>query len=625
MADKSTESSKRRGYCFGPASSGSLLTYSGARWKLWREQEAEVAAGHSDAAESYTAVCWGPPVGKAKSEKARKAVEGERADGIIALGCASGRVQVWDPRSGEAVGPTADAFHALARGSDCAVSSLAVSQTHRMSVFASCRAMPEILEVGIFDGITRATLRTGESGVVQVAASVSGAEWLLSVGPTSALKVWAVASIVAGDSTPNPHARFAGPTHVSTCIGIRSEKATGNIVALCCDGSMQVDIFSCHGEGAAGAGKQVQLAANVILSGHVRITDARFVEAEDASSTSVVGYGITAIAVWSFRLGASGGTKTVMPTMVVSSDALPGGGKVLCVRPPASGATPLVAAFGPASHPAFAEVRLPADAGGAPEVVSLAKREEAAASVAPASSATAAEKVRQAPTVLGPLEATAPASRAAQKRKLELLQVEEGEQKRRPLKDPAGAAPRGLSLAPIVRQALRAKDASSINKALLTSDTKIIESTVADLTGREAFDMLQETTLRIMSQPIRGDVLVRWVKATMLFHCSFVASQPRLREALAPLREALKERVAGHRTLVRLQGRLDLLQSAARQAKEEVYAPKVPLVEYREGDDAVGDEACDDEDDDSGEEDDGEDDSGFDLDDFDDDDFLDDD
>ena len=57
---------------------------------------------------------------------------------------------------------TSQAFHAAASGfATCKVSAL-VTFVKRGTVFAACDGMPEVLEIGIMDGLTRSSLKTGK-------------------------------------------------------------------------------------------------------------------------------------------------------------------------------------------------------------------------------------------------------------------------------------------------------------------------------------------------------------------------------------------------------------------------------------------------------------------------------
>ena len=56
---------------------------------------------------------------------------------------------------------TSQAFHAASGFATCKVSAL-VTLVKRGTVFAACDGMPEVLEIGIMDGLTRSSLKTGK-------------------------------------------------------------------------------------------------------------------------------------------------------------------------------------------------------------------------------------------------------------------------------------------------------------------------------------------------------------------------------------------------------------------------------------------------------------------------------
>merc|ERR1712129_663042 len=117
--------------------------------------------------------------------------------------------------------------------------------------------------------------------------------------------------------------------------------------------------------------------------------------------------------------------------------------------------------------------------------------------------------------------------------------------------------------------------------------------------GAEAFDLLQECTQRILSQPIRGINLSYWVQRVLMRHSSFLFSQPVLQHALQPLQDAFQVRCATHQNLLRLRGRLVNLRQCGRtlminqemtkmaKAGGDADAPSAPLLEYVEGDEEL--------------------------------------
>ncbi|CAE7350340.1 unnamed protein product [Symbiodinium natans] len=219
-----------RACLFAPEEVGCLLVRTGSRWKLWREREGAVELYHNDENETYTAACWVSP---------HKSLQ---AGQCLVLGCASGRVQSWDATSAELLGRPAQAFHALASGADCGVSALAAPSAIRGTVFAACSGLPDILEIGLVDGVTRSSFCSGKNAVSGLATSCSATEWLLSSSLGAPLKLWRLPA--AGASLSNLRkahrclkAPAGGSSHVDLC------SFEGRLLALAADGTMQVDFF----------------------------------------------------------------------------------------------------------------------------------------------------------------------------------------------------------------------------------------------------------------------------------------------------------------------------------------------------------------------------------------------
>mmetsp|Transcript_24312 Transcript_24312/g.68262 ORF Transcript_24312/g.68262 Transcript_24312/m.68262 type:complete len:623 (+) Transcript_24312:110-1978(+) len=596
MAATASKVVKHRGCAFDPRAADTLLTFTRGHWKLWNKQEASIDVSHNDTSEAYTAACWGP------------AVSGSAGGQYFALGCASGRVQRWDQRSSEQIGPVAEAFHAVLRGADAAIAALVASQPDRAAVFAGCYATPDILEIGVLDGTTRMSFKASKVDIVQLAASRSGTEWLLSAGTNTALKLWRLPDKGA-DVVPQAQARLVAPANSPTCIDIWS---TGErVLALCADDSMQVDVFSCAEPGgeATPGGKTT---AALVLSSHERIRTAHFTPpgpgAAGAASSqlAVVGFGVSLVACWiigSEHLSASVKTpRAVAPSFIVMAEEL--GGRILCantvVLPPV-----LNVAYGAAAQPAFAEVRPPAAKGDSAIIEPCSapaalKPSDTKAKTKQEKEAKLKKEAAKTPTVLGPLEAVTSRCRTSRTESATQENIE-------PLKKRQKVAPGGLSVAPVVRQALRSKDESSVNEALATDDFRVIRATIAELSGPEAFDLLQECTTRLMSQTRRGRSICYWIQQVLVHHCAFIGAQPVLRNALQPLQDAFQARCSSHMALSRLRGRLQMLMNfGTHQAKAKLpgdaAAPvqQTPLLHYVEGDEDVDESSAKDTSSDAG-------------------------
>jgi hypothetical protein len=455
-----------------------------------------------------------------------------------------------------------------------------------------------VLEVGVFDGVTRTCFQADKVGVSHLAASPWGSEWILSAGSASTLRLWSVSAVV--DGSASKPVRLAGPALPVTSLDVCSYEESA--LVLCCDGAAQIDLFCVASQ--AGAAQKVPLASTAVLSCHEQIFTARFVRpssaehAAEVSQTSrvrVVGYSVSAVVVWSVRLDDEA-SKTVTSALSVSAADLQG--KVLGVF--FADRSSLLVASGPSPTPTFSRVTLNVKKGSAAvearvsSVVQGVKSKEKKETKKPAP-----------PTVLGPLDVVVPRNRqASSKRPLEASgEVSEEMSKRTRSDDKKGLS--ALSLAPMVRQGLIAKEDGAIERVVQTADRQTIQSTVKDLSGAEAYDLLQECTRRLVSQPIRGQVLASWIQSVLVVHGSFIMSRPVLRQGLEPMHDAFQARIYTHRALTRLRGHLRFLLDLGKHSLEDVAQERAtvrtPLLEYveqDEGQDASSDEADSEENDD---------------------------
>lgn len=121
---------------------------------------------------------------------------------------------------------------------------------------------------------------------------------------------------------------------------------------------------------------------------------------------------------------------------------------------------------------------------------------------------------------------------------------------------------------------------------------RLVASTVADLSGREAFAWFQECESLLYKQPQKASLLTDWMRLILTQHCSYLLANQELKAQLQPFYKALQERVQSHESLLRVSGKLDLLittagdRIAAQQNQNE--ALQEPLRKFREGDDLIG-------------------------------------
>lgn len=559
MATELVAAARNRGCCLSPEGSGCLLTFGGTRWRIWGAAESSNDVSHRDQAEAYSAACWGPGPQQ------------------MALGCVSGRVQFWEPFAGEPTGSVAEAFKAIIGGAEAAVTTLVASQLHRAVVFAGCGACPEILEIGVADGATRRTFKAGKANLCQLAiAGTLGAEWLLSAGAGTALRLWHLDDANA-DQKPKVHTKLAGPATASSCLDLCS--VGDQLVAACCDQSMQVDVFCLPSDGGEADPKGAPVAATYVLTCHEYIHRAS-VLALPRARLAVIGCGPAIMSYWSLGTGKKG--KTMPPTFTLASTDI--GGRLLSVRSmPEVG---LLAAFGPLSQPSFVKVSPPASKDEQPTLEPLSNLASSRVAQAVPKTQEARPKVVEEvepATTVGPLEATV--ERQGIKRKHAVTSGAVNDVK---LPPDVSVKMEGLSVAPVVRQGLRSKDPGEITEVLKTSDVRVVDRTVAQLSGQEAFDLLQECTKRLMSDQAMSQSVCCWMQRILLRHCAYISSRPLLQRALQPLHDVFEFRCSSYKSLVLLKGRMRAARDGGKQViarkKLERELVRTPLLEYVEGD-----------------------------------------
>mmetsp|Transcript_43738 Transcript_43738/g.103308 ORF Transcript_43738/g.103308 Transcript_43738/m.103308 type:complete len:633 (+) Transcript_43738:105-2003(+) len=565
----------------GSSRSGTVLAYVGNNWKLWNEKKAAVEVQHRDAKLSYSAACW---IASSSSE----------SEELFALGCTNGNVQVWNPNSGEIAGPVAKAFAKEATGVAGSVSALAPAPRQRRSLFAASESWPEILEVGIFDGSTRNTFKADKVSVSLLAYSPLTADWLLSAGSGSTLKLWSFETGHSGkssSSTASPasvHAKFKGPANLPTCIDVIPHG--GSVLALSCDGAAQVDVFTVV---ASTPSESKALAASFILSSHHAVHSASFVSTSDSSSASsgrlrAVGYGQAGALLWNFNPDkGSQSAKTITPAISVASTSL--GGKVLCAhasRPPAEvqGASyAITICYGGLSRPAFTQVCSQGSG-------TTAKTMMSSLSAQSAPQAAGASKPQQSAAPLKVLgsDATGAITKRGAKRKAVEQEARDFKVPRlglEELKNVRAGGSSAITAAPLVRQSIRAQDKASMSQIFQIADRTVVDSTVADIDTPEAMQLIREISVRLMSAPMEAERLGYWLRRVLVRHLTSLSQLPEFQEVLEPLRENIRRRIASWRTFSRLRGSLRMHWMAGKEADRQ--NPEVedrrPLYEYVEG------------------------------------------
>eukprot|EP00392_Amoebophrya_sp_AT5.2_P009803 g9831.t1 len=145
-------------------------------------------------------------------------------------------------------------------------------------------------------------------------------------------------------------------------------------------------------------------------------------------------------------------------------------------------------------------------------------------------------------------------------------------------------APAGVvSLAPLLKQYLKSQDATVLATCLSQVDKKVIQRSCQELAGKEAFSWFFECQRFLFTQPGKASLVTEWMRQVLTAHCSYLLTNPELREQLQPLYRSLDERLQASESLQRIQGKLDLLLSTAKDRVESTRTEMEPLRKFEEG------------------------------------------
>ncbi|XP_034015250.1 WD repeat-containing protein 43 [Thalassophryne amazonica] len=129
-----------------------------------------------------------------------------------------------------------------------------------------------------------------------------------------------------------------------------------------------------------------------------------------------------------------------------------------------------------------------------------------------------------------------------------------------------GASKETLSLqtdnfAVLLVQGLESNDASVINKVLQMNKDSVIKKTVARLPLPAVLPLLQELTRKLQGHPVMAVIAIKWLKAVLVHHTSYLASLPDLATQLGVLYHLIESRVKMFHKLTKLHGKLYLLMT----------------------------------------------------------------
>ena len=119
----------------------------------------------------------------------------------------------------------------------------------------------------------------------------------------------------------------------------------------------------------------------------------------------------------------------------------------------------------------------------------------------------------------------------------------------------------GMSLATVLTQSLRTNDNELLETCLHEKDLTIVRATIERLNSSFAATLLQRLVERLHSRPGRAGSLMVWMQWTTIAHGGYLAGQADVLRKVASLQRVIKERSNSLPALLRLKGKLDMLEA----------------------------------------------------------------
>ncbi|CAL8285732.1 unnamed protein product [Lota lota] len=157
------------------------------------------------------------------------------------------------------------------------------------------------------------------------------------------------------------------------------------------------------------------------------------------------------------------------------------------------------------------------------------------------------------------------------------------------------------NFAVLLVQGLESEDAEILNKVFQNKKEMQIKKTVARLPLPAVLPLVNQITKRLQGHPLAALLMVRWLKAVLMQHTSYLSSLPDLVNQLGVLYHMIESRVKMFHRLNKLNGKLHLLITQVATSNicidtEVDHTAKLIYEEESSEDDASGDEGLPDDD-----------------------------
>ncbi|KAJ6239443.1 wd repeat-containing protein [Anaeramoeba flamelloides] len=147
----------------------------------------------------------------------------------------------------------------------------------------------------------------------------------------------------------------------------------------------------------------------------------------------------------------------------------------------------------------------------------------------------------------------------------------------------------------VLEQALKTEDSSLLEKVILVDDPEIINNTTKELQLKYIFVFINKLVRLMKTKNDNLMPIIRWMRAILNNHLSYLISLPNLVERLSKLYQMIDYRLSNFQELSELSGKLDLLLDKVNvmKTREKVETFSKPLAVFYVSDESDSDDQSD--------------------------------
>ena len=121
--------------------------------------------------------------------------------------------------------------------------------------------------------------------------------------------------------------------------------------------------------------------------------------------------------------------------------------------------------------------------------------------------------------------------------------------------------PSGMTLGTVLTQALRTNDVNLLETCFHERNLSTVRATIERLDSSLAAVLVQKLAERLYSRPGRAGGLMVWIQWTAVAHGGYIAGHPDVMKKLFELRRVVDDRANSLQALLKLKGKLDMLEA----------------------------------------------------------------